>query len=294
MRVLLVLQERLCPFDSGARSATFSSSVLLRNCTREARAFLIGRAGWKTSPFPGLFNRSHEQVYCLLQPSVEWACEYINVKGKTISMATNLSHSEFTQLASEQQIKKTIQALQAHSIRVVVFDTGEEARKHVLDLIPDGAEVYRSTSRTLEVIGLAEQIEHANRFQSVRARLQTLDRVTQRNEMRKLGASPDVLVGSVHAITEQGEIMIASATGSQLGPAASGAGLVIWVVGTHKLVHTLEDGLRRIRQYCLPLESQRAQQAYGQTSAINKLLIINAEAYPGRITIALVKQPLGF
>jgi hypothetical protein len=215
-------------------------------------------------------------------------------KVKTISMAPNLSHSAFAQLASEKQIEKTVQALHAHGIRVVVVETGEEARTYVLDLVPDGAEVFNSQSRTLEVIGLAEQIQHATHFQSVRARLQTLDRVTQRNEMRKLLASPHVLVGSVHAITEQGEIMLASATGSQLGPAAWGAGLVIWVVGTQKLVRTLSDGLRRIREYSLPLESERAQQVYGQTSAINKLLIIDAEAYLGRITIVLVKQQLGF
>ena len=179
-------------------------------------------------------------------------------KVKTISLAPNLSHSAFAQLASEKQIEKTVQALQAHGIRVVVFDTSEEARKYVLDLIPDGAEVYHSPSRTLEVLGLAEQIEHSNHFQSVRARLHALDRVTQHNEMRKLVAAPDVLVGSVHAITEQGEILIASATGSQLGSAASGAGMAIWVVGTQKLVRTLEDGFRRIREYCLPSRSANA------------------------------------
>jgi L-lactate utilization protein LutB len=209
-------------------------------------------------------------------------------------MATYIADSEFTQLASEEQIAKTVQALSAHGMRVVVFETGEEARSYVLDLIPSGAEVYNSPSRTLELIGLAEEIEHPTRFQSVRTQLQALDRVTQRNEMRKLAASPDMLVGSVHAITEQGEIMIASATGSQLSPAASGAGMVIWVVGTHKLVHTLEDGLRRIREYSLPLESARTKAVYGQASAINKLLIVSGEAYPGRITIVLVKQLLGF
>jgi acyl-CoA hydrolase len=209
-------------------------------------------------------------------------------------MATFISNSEFAQLASEEQIAKTVQALEAHGIQAVVFETGEEARNYVLDLIPSGAEVYNSPSRTLELIGLAEEIEHPARFQSVRARLHLLDRVTQREEMRKLGASPDVLVGSVHAITEQGEIMIASAVGSQLGPAASGAGAVIWVVSTQKLVRTLEDGFRRISEHSLPLESERTQRVYGQASAINKLLIVNGEAYPGRITIVLVKQNLGF
>ena len=209
-------------------------------------------------------------------------------------MATFISNSEFTQLASEEQITQTVQALEAHGIRAVVFESGEDARNYVLGLIPLGAGVYNSPSRTLDLIGLTEDIAHPTRFQSVRARLLALDRVTQRNEMRKLGASPDVLIGSVHAITEQGEIIAASATGSQLGPAASGASMVIWVVGTQKLVHTLEDGFRRIREHSLPLESERTQRVYGQPSAINKLLIVNGEAYPGRITVVLVKQNLGF
>jgi acyl-CoA hydrolase len=209
-------------------------------------------------------------------------------------MATFISNSEFTELASEEQIAKTVQALEAHGIRVVIFETGEEARSYVLDLIPSGAEVYNSPSRTLELIGLAEDIEHPTRFQSVRAQLHSLDRVTQRREMRKLGASPDVLVGSVHAITEQGEVLIASAVGSQLGPAASGAGVVIWVVGTQKLVSTLEDGFRRIRDYSYHLENERTHQVYDQATTINKILIVNGEAYPGRITIVLVKQNLGF
>ena len=215
-------------------------------------------------------------------------------KVKAITMATFIADSEFTQLASEEQITRTVQALEAHGMRAVVFESGEEARNYVLDLIPSGAEVYNSPSRTLELIGLTEDIEHSTRFQSVRAQLLSLDRVTQRTEMRKLGASPDVLVGSVHAITEQGEILIASAVGSQLGPAASGAGMVIWVVGTQKLVRTLEAGFRRIREYSLPLERERTQRVYGQVSAINKLLIVSGEAYPGRITIVLVKQNLGF
>ncbi|GHO58677.1 lactate utilization protein [Ktedonobacter robiniae] len=209
-------------------------------------------------------------------------------------MTTNLSQSEFTQLGSEKQIEKTVQALQAHGMLVVVFETGEEAQKYVLDLIPEGAAVYNSPSRTLEVIGLSKQIEHANHFQAVRAQLSTLDYATQRNEMRKLVAAPDVLVGSVQAVTEQGEVLIASAAGSQLGAAVFGASKVIWVVGTQKLVRTLEEGLRRIREYSLPLENVRAQQVYGRPSAINKLLTINAEHEPGRITMVLVKQQLGF
>ena len=208
--------------------------------------------------------------------------------------STLVPNQEFTQLASEEQITKTVQALEAHGIRTVVVETGEEARSRVLDLIPPDVEVYNSVSRTLELIGLAADIEHATRFQPVRARLRSLDRTTQQREMRRLAAGPDVLVGSVHAITEQGQVLIASAVGIQLSSAAYGAGSVIWVVGTQKLVRTLEDGLRRIQEYSYPLEDVRTRQVYGQASAINKLLIINGEMLPGRITIVLVKQNLGF
>ena len=207
-------------------------------------------------------------------------------------MTTFVPNQEFTQLASDEQLTKTVQALNANGMRTAVVPTGEEARAYVLDLIPSDVEVYDSPSRTLELIGLVEEIEHPTRFRSVRNQVHSLDRTTQRREIRGLTASPDVLVGSVHAITEKGEILLASATGSQLGPAAAGAGTVIWVVGTQKLVRTLEDGYRRIREYSLPLESERTQRVYGQASAINKILIVNGEAYPGRITIVLIKQNL--
>lgn len=134
-----------------------------------------------------------------------------------------MAPSPFTQLASDVQLAQIVKALEAHGVRTAIFDTGEEARSSVLHLLPSGAAVYNPPSRTLEQIGLAEEIEHPTRFQSVRTQLHALDRATQRDEMRRLGASPDVLVGSVHAITAQGEILVASAVGSQLGPAANSA-----------------------------------------------------------------------
>jgi len=201
---------------------------------------------------------------------------------------------EFTGLAPKERLDQTVRALEARGFKTIVVATGEEARRTVLDLIPDGAEVYNSPSRTLESIGLEADVMRATRFQPVRKRLIALDRATQHREIRRLTASPDVLVGSVQAITDQGQVLIASATGSQLTPAAAGAGNIIWVVGTHKLVSSVEEGLRRIREYCYPREDERARQVYGQPSAINKILILHGEHVPGRITVVLVEQPLGF
>ena len=202
-------------------------------------------------------------------------------------------NQEFSRLASNQQIARTVRALETNGIRTIVVETGEEAREYVMSLIPVGAQVYNPPSRTVDEIGLRAAIESSMDFQSLHSRLHSLDRVTQRAEMRKLISSPDVVIGSVHAITEMGEVLIASASGSQLSSIASGAEKVIWVVGTQKLVSTLEEGFRRIREYSYPLENLRAEQVYGRPSAINKILLINGEL-PGRITIVLVKQNLGF
>ncbi len=207
-------------------------------------------------------------------------------------METTASTQEFTRLASTEQIERTASALEANGIHTIILETAQEARACVDGLLPSGALVYNPPSRTMDEIGLTEDIQTSTRFQPVRTRLQFLDRATQQREIRTLVTCPDVVVGSVHAITEKGEVMVASASGSQLGSAAAGAGSVIWVVGTQKLVASLDDGFRRIREYCLPLEDRRTRQVYGRPSAVNKVLIVNGEQ-PGRITLILVKQNLG-
>ena len=128
----------------------------------------------------------------------------------------------FSQVASEARINTAAEALKANGIEAIVVQTGEEARAKVLELLPKGAEVYNSTSRTLDTIGLASDIEQSGTYQAVRPRLWQFDRTTQANEARKFGAAPDYVVGSVHAITEQGQAIIASMSGSQIGLYASG------------------------------------------------------------------------
>ena len=200
----------------------------------------------------------------------------------------------FSQVASEARINKAAEALKANGIEAIVVQTGEEAKAKVLELLPEGAEIYNTTSRTLDTIGLASDIEQSGTYQAVRPRLWQFDRTTQANEARKFGAAPDYVVGSVHAITEQGQAIIASLSGSQIGVYASGGGTVIWVVGAQKIVRDLEEGLRRIEEYSYPLEDARAREAYGIGSGINKVLIVNREFRPGRITAILVKENLGF
>jgi LUD domain len=202
--------------------------------------------------------------------------------------------AEFAGLASGERIATAAAALQRNGIRPLLAATGSEARSLVGSLLPDGAEVYNNTSQTLEVIGVAGDIERSGRYRPLRLRLYQMDQEMQRREMRALAASPDHVVGSVHALTEGGSLLIASASGSQLGPLVSGAGQVILVIGAQKIVGDVETGMRRIYQYCYPLEDARARRAYGVPSGVNNILTINKVMTPGRITAIIVRERLGF
>lgn len=198
----------------------------------------------------------------------------------------------YTRLASDEQIERAAKALEANQIRVFVTANGEEARAKVLEIIPSGAEVFTSSSRTLDSLGIPAEIDQ--RYDSVRVKLSKMDRAAQGREMIKMGAVPEWMVGSVHAVTEDGAVVIASNTGSQLAGYAASAEHVVWVVGAQKITPNLEEAMKRIREYSYPLEDERALQAYGMNSFISKLLIVYREAMPGRTTMVIVKENLGF
>lgn len=203
-------------------------------------------------------------------------------------------NEKFGILADEATISKTVAALNKNGIKTFVVENAEGAKKKVLELIPQGSEVMNMTSMTLEAVSVAEEINKSENFASVRGKLSVMDHKTQGREMQKLGAAPEWVVGSVHAVTSTGSVLVASATGSQLPAYVYGSAHVIWVVGAQKLVKNFEQGLRRIYEYTFPLEDERAQKAYGMGSGVNKLLVVNKEVNPQRITMIIVKEKLGF
>jgi hypothetical protein len=207
---------------------------------------------------------------------------------------TEAAVAEFAGLASDDEIAAAALALERNGFSSLVVETGAEARDAVRAILPIGAEVFNNTSRTLEAIGVAEDIERSGLYQPLRPRLYQMDREMQARELRQLAAAPDFVVGSVHAVTEAGSVLIASASGSQLGPLVAGAGHVILVIGAQKIVPDVATGLRRISEYCFPLEDRRAREAYGVPSGVNNVLIINHAITPRRISAILVKEPLGF
>jgi len=202
--------------------------------------------------------------------------------------------TEFSRLSSVERLNSVAQALNRNGFQAHSVETGGEARQIVASVLPEGAEVFNNTSRTLESIGVADDIERLGPYEPLRLRLFGMDREMQAREMRVLAAAPDYVVGSAHAVTEEGSLLIASASGSQLGPIVSGAAHVILVIGGQKVVADLEAGIRRIYEYSLPLEDRRARDAYGLPSGVNNILIMNKVVAPDRVTAILVHEVLGF
>jgi len=206
---------------------------------------------------------------------------------------TELS-KQFDQLAGEEQLEKTIAALKQNGIEVTVAENGEEARQKALDLIEKDASVMTATSTTADQIGLSEALDASEDYVSLRKKIAALPESEQRVEARRINSAPDYVVGSVHAVTEDGRVVVASNSGSQLPAYAFSAANVIWVVGTQKIVKNLDEAMKRVEEYSFKLEDERMMKTYNMHSGIRKLLIVNSEIMPGRIHMILVKERLGF
>jgi acyl-CoA hydrolase len=208
-------------------------------------------------------------------------------------MSTTVTPDRFTTLPDEQSLQATVVALEEHGFSVEVVDDLNAAREAVLARIPQGSSVMTNTSATLAETGIADAINDGGAYDSARNKMLALDFATQAQQMKGIGGQPDYALGSVHAITRDGTLVIASASGSQLASYAWGAANVIFVVGAHKLVPTLEAAHQRIYQHSLKLEDARAIAAYGQHSFVGKVMEIHQEL-PGRIHIVLIRQQVGF
>jgi hypothetical protein len=209
-------------------------------------------------------------------------------------MTTPIPAALFADPAPAQGLERAAAALTAHGFTAEILDDAAAARTRVKDLIPEGASVFTGASETLRLSGIDADINTSGRYQAIRPRVLAMDRTTAADEIRRQIASPDVVVGSVAGLTETGSLVVASGSGSQLPAYAGGAARAIWIVGAQKVVPDLSTALRRVEDHALPLESARIQAAYGWPSAINRLLILNAEPHPGRGTVLLLREAIGF
>ncbi len=202
--------------------------------------------------------------------------------------------NDWNKLVDKEIIEEVINNLKPRQINAFFVQTGKEAKEKVLELIPAGSRVLASSSQTLEKIGLSEEIDNSNKYISVRKEYMGFDHEKEADKIRISRSTPDIVVGSIHAITRQGEAVIASNTGSQLAAYASAAGKVIWVVGVQKIVNNLDDAFKRINEYVLPLESERLKKLYGVPSNVSQILLFNKAVDPSRVTVIFVNESLGF
>jgi L-lactate utilization protein LutC len=200
---------------------------------------------------------------------------------------------DFARPASETKLEALAEKLRERNFEVVIVQGAAEARAEVLKRIPDGVSIHSGKSKTLEDIGVFQELMENERYDFLRRRIFKMDRQTQRDEMRKIGAAPDVMLGSAHAVTEAGQIVITSASGSQIGPIASGAGKLILVIGSQKIVPDLDSAFRRIKEYVFPYEDARLREAMGVGTKITRTLILEQDFMPGRTTVMLVREPIG-
>jgi acyl-CoA hydrolase len=208
-------------------------------------------------------------------------------------MSTIQESDRYTALPDDQTLAATVVALEEHGFSVDVVDGLDAAREAVLAHIPPGSSVMTNTSVTLQETRIADAVNDSGPYESARNKMFALDFATQAQEMKAIGGQPDYALGSVHALSRDGTLVIASASGSQLASYAWGAANVIFVVGAQKLVPTLEAAHERIYKHSLKLEDARAYAAYGQHSSVGKVLEIHQEL-PGRIRVVLIRQPVGF
>ena len=209
-------------------------------------------------------------------------------------MTTPVPATLFTEAAPAERLEQVAVALKEKNFAVEILDDVVAARARIKDLIPEGATVFTGASETLRLSGIDEDLNSSGRYDSVKARSRSMDRATQMTEIWQLLACPDVIVGSVAAITETGTLVAASASGSQLAGYAGAAQNVIWIVGAQKVVPDLPAALQRIEDHCVPLENERCKKAYGVPTSLNRMLILNAEPHPGRATVLLLREAVGF
>lgn len=214
-------------------------------------------------------------------------------KMSTTDGISQIYSTRYSQAASEEKVNKAVTALKANGFKVKVVDDLDQLRDEVINLVPQGSEVFTATSRTLDEAGLTDEL-NSEKYRSVRDMFMPLyGQEDKQNEMKRIGSASDYAIGSVHAITEDGQVVIASASGSQLPNYTYGAKNFIWTVGSQKLVKDLNEAFDRIENYTYHLEDERALQAYGAHSSLNKILIYRKEP-AGRGTVIIIKEPVGF
>jgi len=204
------------------------------------------------------------------------------------SIENECANVKWTELANEETIAKTSEALRNRGVNVEFSRTKEEALRRLKELIPAGSSMTTGASETLKEIGFTDYLKNGKHdWNNLKEKVVAEKDPLKQRQLRKQNVLADYLLGSVHAVTQSGEVFVASNTGSQLPSYAYTSDNVVWVVGVQKIVENMEEAMERIREYCFPLEDKRMKEAGAKGSAIGKILIFEREALPSRKVILI-------
>src|SRR5260370_14223450 len=204
---------------------------------------------------------------------------------------------KWDKLSNKQAITRTIEALKNRGINAELVDTHREALRLITTKTPDGAQIMTGASTTLDQIGFTELLKSGtHKWKNLKQEIMSEKDPAKQRSLRVLATGAEYFIGSVQAVSETGEVVVVSASGSQIPAYAFNARNIMWVVGTQKIVPSLEEALRRVREHALPLETTRMKSLGYPGSMIGKLLILERElTILGRVlTIVFVNEKLGF
>ena len=199
-----------------------------------------------------------------------------------------------SQLADETAIERAVESLTARNMEAIVVENRDKALEALKELVPPGSEVYSSTSETLDAIGFTEFLHGNPSYNNLHDQIDVEPDPAKQREMRRLASVAEYYVGSVQAITETGEILVASASGSQISAYAYAAKHLVLVAGTNKLCPTLSDAIDWVRGYALEKHDQWLAGRGVGPMPIGKLLIMEKESTVGRVRVVLIKEELGW
>jgi L-lactate utilization protein LutB len=202
----------------------------------------------------------------------------------------------FDVLASKETVEKTTRALEPRGINAEFVNKKEDALNRLKRLIRPGAEVMTAGSTTLDQIGFTELLRSGKHpWKNLKDAILEEKDPAKQMELRKKSVTAEYMIGSVHAVVETGEVLVVNATGSSLPAYSYSSDNVIWIVGTQKIVPTVDEGFKRLREYCFPLEDKRMKSIGYAGSALGKFLLFEKEILENRkITLIFVNEKLGF
>ena len=204
---------------------------------------------------------------------------------------------DYIKLQPKETVLKTIEAFKTRGVEGILVNSKEEALSKIKELIPNGASVMNGSSRTLEEIGFVDYLKSGNHgWKNLHEEILKEKDPEKRVMLRRQSVLSDYYLGSVHAVAETGQLIIASNSGSQLPHIVFTSPNLIFVVGVQKIAPNLDAAITRVREYVLPLEDQRMKDVGMGGSFISKLLIFEKEQpfMNRKVHLIFVNEKLGF